>query len=371
MMLWKRKSGPNAKPGVSFLRNKNRKHFRQFLLGLFLFLFVFLSVQSISLHTQRLEKRLAQHSGQKIRRQSNVNCSNLKRIKICSHQILNAPGSVSDGSLQAMTSLWNEGIHCFDVDAVTLKSGELLATHPSRFAARIQEYDTKQSNIKPQDFTLEDARKAGVSEDAFPLLDTLFHHYAALVKQQGSSFFSEQKQNSLQGPLLNIDLKGPHLTESHLQSIQKSVKNLGIQNNVAIVATSLEDGQLGPGVDILQYFGQSNDIPLGLVLRDRETQDWDMDHIQSIVKQNQAIQLFVPSFKFKISWFDKLQKNPEYFQVVNEEQTGGTSEDDYANTIKLKKKENTHTHERVRKRENVRGVQPDGEDRERTFPRRF
>lgn len=38
--------------------------------------------------------------------------------------------------------------------------------------------------------------------------------------------------------------------------------------------------------------------------------------------------------------FDKLQKNPEYFQVVNEEQTGGTSEDDYANTIKLKKKEN-------------------------------
>ena len=317
-MLWKRKSGPNAKPDVPFLRNKNRKHFRQILLVLFLFLFVTLSLQSISLHTQRLEKRLAHHTGQKIRRQSNVHCSNLKRIKICSHQILNPPGSGSDGSLQAMTSLWNEGIHCFDVDAVTLKSGELLAAHPSRFAAKIQEYDTKQSNVKPQDFTLEDARKAGVNEEAFPLLNTLFNHYASLLKQQqqGAPFFSEQNQNSLEGPLLNIDLKGPHLTESHLQSIQKSVKNLGIQNNVAIVATSLEDGQLGPGVDILRYFEQSNDIPLGLVLRDRETQDWDMNQIQSIVKQNQAIRLFVPSFKFKISWFDKLQKNMRLPVVV-------------------------------------------------------
>lgn len=308
MMLWPVKRGPNAKPThqkkIMTLRHK------QVFVGLSIFLFVLLSLHSIIFNGgKRIEKRV---SRQKRIRQTpkKLHCSYLERMTICSHQLLNAPRSAVDGSLEAMTLLWEAGIRCFDVDAVTLKSGELLASHPSRFAK-----GTQQSNKEAEEFTLEEARQTGANETAFPLLDELLMHYSKLIATNSPRFSQEGDPKRRLGPLLNIDLKGPNLTKSHLQSIQETITKLKIQSNVAIVATSLNDGEVGPGVDILDYLGHG-DVPLGLVLRDREKQDWDINRIHTIVNQNPGIRLFVPSYKFKTSWFKKVQQDYSTLPIV-------------------------------------------------------
>ena len=318
MMLWPVKRGPKGIP--SFFHNRRRRQHvmtlrhKQLFVGLSIILFVLLSLHSIIFNGgKRIEKRV---SRQKRIRQTpkKLQCSDLERMTICSHQLLNAPRSGNipavDGSLEAMTLLWEAGIRCFDVDAVTLKSGELLASHPSRFAK-----GTQQSNKKAEEFTLEEARQTGANKTAFPLLDTLLMHYSKLIATNSPRFSQEGDPKRRLGPLLNIDLKGPNLTKSHLQSIQETITKLKIQSNVAIVATSLNDGEVGPGVDILDYLGHG-DVPLGLVLRDREKQDWDINRIHTIVNQNPGIRLFVPSYKFKTSWFKKVQQDYSTLPIV-------------------------------------------------------
>jgi glycerophosphoryl diester phosphodiesterase len=305
-MFWSRKSGPNAKPALH-ASNKNRR-----VLGLVLLCSaVFLRV---SIKSKRLENRLRRREANKFK------CSNLQNFEICSHQLLNPPpGGGVDGSLKAMTSFWKNGIRCFDVDAVTLKDGTLLASHPSRFAARIAS-DSK--SVKPEDYTLNDAREAGADTDAFPLLDSLLRHYASLVNDNAKSplLAKKSKFNGLPGPLLNLDLKGPNLTAKHLQDIQKTVNEVGIRDNVAICVTALKAGEVGPGVDMLQELGRMpSQGKLGLVLRDRETIDWDIRRIQSIVQENKAVQLYVASYKFEPEYFAKLRDMPVVVWTVDEE----------------------------------------------------
>jgi glycerophosphoryl diester phosphodiesterase len=309
-MFWSRKSGPNAKPSLH-ASIKNRRVLGLVLLGSAVFLSTLLRV---SVKSKRLENRLR-------RRQANkFQCSNLQNFEICSHQLLNPPpGGGVDGSLKAMTSFWKNGIRCFDVDAVTLKDGTLLASHPSRFAARIAS-DSK--SVKPEDYTLNEAREAGADTDAFPLLDSLLRHYASLVNDnaQAPLLAKKSKFNGLPGPLLNLDLKGPNFTAKLLQDIQKTVNEVGIRDNVALVVTSLKAGEVGPGVDMLQELGRMpSQGKLGLVLRDRETIDWDIRRIQSIVQENKAIQLYVASYKFEPEYFAKLRDMPVVVWTVDEE----------------------------------------------------
>mmetsp|Transcript_33887 Transcript_33887/g.74344 ORF Transcript_33887/g.74344 Transcript_33887/m.74344 type:complete len:143 (+) Transcript_33887:159-587(+) len=104
-------------------------------------------------------------------------CDNAEKMQVCSHQIqaMGFPGRSSppDGSKQAMVALWNAGIHCFDIDIVTLKDGSLLVTHPSRFAARIGER-------KPEQYALDADRADGADENNFPLLEDILETFASL-----------------------------------------------------------------------------------------------------------------------------------------------------------------------------------------------
>jgi hypothetical protein len=321
-MYWSRKSGPNAKPALhASIKNrrvlslviKNRRVLGLVLLGSAVFLSTLLLV---SVKSKRLENRL------RLRNASTSRCSYLQNFEICSHQLLNPPpGGGVDGSLKAMTSFWKKGIRCFDVDAVTLKDGTQLASHPSRFAARIAS-DSK--SVKPEDYTLNEAREAGADTDAFPLLDSLLRHYASLVNDNATGPLLANKNSKfkigLPGPLLNLDLKGPNLTANHLQDIQKTVNDVGIRDNVAICVTSLKAGEVGPGVDMLQELGRMpSQGKLGLVLRDRETIDRDIRRIQSVVQENKAVQLYVASYKFEPEYFAKLRDKPVVVWTVDEE----------------------------------------------------
>jgi len=253
-------------------------------------------------------------------------CTNANKIEICSHQLLNPPPIVNPllrtkndnnipepGSLEAATSFWNHGILCFDMDVVTLQDGTLLASHPSRLA--------KSTNgAKAEDYTLQEIRDKGATEEAFPLLSTLLDHFATLMKKNGEikSFSSSPlKSNTgipqLQGPLVNIDLKGPSLTREHVGDIVNQVHHLGMEKNVIICATELLNGEKGPGIDLLQMLGNDGpmmeknkkNIPLGLVLRDRVEVDNDTERIKLLIKDKypNSIQALVPSFKFNHDWF--------------------------------------------------------------------
>lgn len=307
-MFSSKKSGPNAKPALHRCNN-NRRVLGILLLGVGVFVSTFVQV---SVKRKHLDNRL--------RRQTNKSiCSTLQQFEICSHQLLNPPSSGGvDGSLEAMTSFWENGIRCFDVDAVTLKDGTLLAAHPSRFASKIE---SGSQSVKPEDYTLQEARQAGADTDAFPVLDSLLRHYASLVQDSANNplVTKASKRNGLSGPLLNLDLKGPNLTAEHLQEIQKTVNDVRILDNVAICVTALKEGEIGPGVDMLKELGHMpSQGRLGLVLRDRETIDWDIPRLQSIVSENQAVQLYVASHKFEPEYFFKLRDMPVVVWTVDD-----------------------------------------------------
>jgi len=251
-------------------------------------------------------------------------CANANAIQICSHQIINAPptGRIGpqatsepppDGSSYALEALFQAGITCFDIDVMTLKDGTLLAAHPTRFTARVG------NKKKVEDYTLAEARKAGADEVGFPILKDTLGNFATLRrKSKGEPFYSKDTKGgassggipALQGPLLNIDLKGPNLTKQHLKEIEDLLKKRHITDNVALCATALDDGEEGPGIDMLEAFGnaEQHSTVFGLVLRDLVEKDRDVDRIKGILDKYTGIKTFVPSYKFSSDFFSDLSK---------------------------------------------------------------
>lgn len=323
------KRGPNSKPlnfpSASASANKSRKQTFLFMATMLISALLFTVAISGRRHT--LVARKVEKGG----RSSNdligdlvvtpEFCAKAEAIKVCSHQIINAPptGRIGpqatlepppDGSSYALEALYQAGIECFDIDVVTLKDGTLLAAHPSRFAARVG------TEKKPEEYTLFQARKAGADEVGFPVLKDVMHNFATLRrKSKGAPFYSKaalassDKIPALQGPLLNIDLKGPNLTKQHLKDIEDLVKRRHITENVALCATALDDdGEVGPGIDMLEAYGNAGEHStlFGLVLRDLVEKDRDVSRIKGLLEKYTGIKAFVPSHKFSSDFFDSL-----------------------------------------------------------------
>jgi len=246
-------------------------------------------------------------------------CANAEAIKVCSHQILNAPEAgrlrsdpPPDGSSHALEALFQAGIECFDIDVITLKDGTLLAAHPTRFTARVG------TEKKPHDYTLAQARRAGADEVGFPILEDVMDNFATLRRKgQGKPFYSKEANEdassdgipALQGPLLNIDLKGPWLSEQHLRDIEDVLERGHITDNVVLCATALDDDdEVGPGIDMLEAFGNAEEHStlFGLVLRDLVEKDRDIARIKRLLKKHTGIRTFVPSHKFQSDFFSSL-----------------------------------------------------------------
>lgn len=245
------------------------------------------------------------------------NGNSLCEIKVCSHQILNAPYNSPDGSLQAMDALWEAGIYCFDIDIVTLKDGTLLAAHPNRFAKAVV---VGAVNKRPEEYTLEEARSAGADEIGFPILEDVLNHFANLVKDKTTAHNNEDDKNGLGfrqgGPLLNLDLKGPNLTMDHVNKLGEIITEQGIRGNVAVCATALGANDIGPGVDLMNILGtkrnnNNNNLLIGIVLRDRVVEDNNLQRIMQLIEQYPAIELIVPSNKFEVTYFHTLKKHAQ------------------------------------------------------------
>jgi glycerophosphoryl diester phosphodiesterase len=251
---------------------------------------------------------------------SNNNNNSLCEIKVCSHQILNAPSSsdyyLPDGSLQAMDALWEASINCFDIDIVTLKDGTLLTAHPKRFA------DALIGSVKqrPEEYTLAEARSAGIDAVGFPILEDVLSHFANLVKTTTiTTTAHNDNTNGLifrqggVGPLLNLDLKGPNLTVDHVNKLEEIITEQGILGNVAVCATALENNDVGPGVDLLNILGMKrsidNNLFIGIVLRDRVVEENNLERVSQLIEQYPAIELIVPSNKFDVQYFHSLKKH--------------------------------------------------------------
>ena len=294
---------------------------------------------------------------------------------VCSHQVLNPPPFLkgqewlsnaagessnvpSDGSLDAMTSLWyNGGVTCFDIDVVVLSDGSMISSHPRRLTAAIEKQrkgkeGEKGGEIVLEEFTLRSIRDAlGLRQNArvgssqiddvtaspFPLFDTeVLPHFAGLVSGIPGAFSPDARSVSsppapwdLKGPLLNIDLKqGPYLTKDRVLKLAKQIHALGLEDYVAICATApppppkngnrkeeISPSSSSSTLDLLELFHNYNKrtaskrIPIGLVLRDLVPEDNDVDRITELVEElhPESIKALVPSFKFSDEFYQSVR----------------------------------------------------------------
>jgi len=186
----------------------------------------------------------------------------------------------------------------------------LLASHPSRVSPRI--VGPKAKDFNSADYTLGEMRALGADTEGYPLLSAVLEHYASLVNSEAAKKpFYAKHSNFLHGPLFNVDLKGPNLTTNHLDDILDRLKALGIQDNVAICANELKEGEIGPGVDMFKHIAPNSfKGNVGLVLRDREGNDRSVDYVQGVVQNNKAIRSYVASYKFPKGFFAKIRGMP-------------------------------------------------------------
>lgn len=294
-MLCLEKNGPNEKP---LSPGRNQQKIKRVFQGTALFCVFLLAFSSSSPSSLR---------GAEV--YPNAKCSALTQFQICSHQLLDPPDNTVAGSMAAMTAFWGKGIKCFDIDAVTTKDGQLLASHPGRLKPRISP-DSK--DFDSADYTLEEMRKLGADEEGYPTLYTVFEHYASLVNSEviKKPFFAD-KSKILEGPLFNVDLKGPNLTAKNLDDIFDKLIALGIRDNVAICTNPLKDGEIGPGVDMLKHLGPNPSRGnVALVLRDREENDRNVAKVEESVQNYPAIHSYVASYKFEKGYFPRLRGMP-------------------------------------------------------------
>lgn len=263
----------------------------------------------------------------------NLGSSKVNYPQICSHQLLNAKEghgdgelNTEDGSLSAMTFLFNAGIHCFDIDAVTTKDGILLATHPRRLAVA-----TSQQLLvdNPNFYTLHEIREAGASANAFPELLSVINHYASLIRGQPPFYIEDAVDsndgltNSLHGPLLTLDWKFPSVVDDQqrqllhermkpiARNLIKLVHSLGIQRNFVLAVSvdsalwDLIQDVMNEQVDDSHQHHQK--ILLGLVLRDLVVEDRNLKRVQSVLERHSnSFRCVVPSLKFDPTWYQQL-----------------------------------------------------------------
>lgn len=166
--------------------------------------------------------------------------------------------------------------------------------------------------------------RLGADEEGHPLLNTVLEHYATLINTDATTkkpYFAESSEY-IQGSLFQLDLKGPSLTSKDVNDIRVKLLELGIQNNVAVCAGALKDGEVGPGFDMLKYLGESPSTgTMSLVLRDREENDRNVDMVHDIVQKNKAIRSYASSYKFDKEFFSKIRGLPIITWTIDDEQT--------------------------------------------------
>ncbi|CAL6283138.1 unnamed protein product [Bathycoccus prasinos] len=250
---------------------------------------------------------------------------------VASHQLLTAEPLVKSGGKEALDYLRDGfGVRNFDIDAVQLKDGALLAAHPQRLFDRIQK-DAKE-------VTLKEARALGADERSFVSLKDLIEHFATstvLQRKTGSSpvgwkgvsrkttwlaqefgknvggmSSNAKRPVGIDGMFFGVDLKGDALNVENVVLVNEYAKKANVVDAVSYYVTDPEsDASKNIQKALESSFPKSEDrIKTTWALRDVDASHWETEKFTKENLERMKIHGLLPSAKFDESWYSKAVK---------------------------------------------------------------
>ncbi|CAL6281957.1 unnamed protein product [Bathycoccus prasinos] len=252
--------------------------------------------------------------------------------QVASHQLLTAQPRVTSGGKDALDYL-RDGFEVknYDIDAVQLKDGALLAAHPQRLFDRIQK-DAKE-------VTLKEARALGADERSFVSLKDLIEHFATstvLQRKTGSSSpvgwkgvsrkttwlaqefgknvggmsSNAKRPVGIDGMFFGVDLKGDALNVENVVLVNEYAKKANVVDAVSYYVTDPEsDASKNIQKALESSFPKSEDrIKTTWALRDVDASHWETEKFTKENLERMKIHGLLPSAKFDESWYSKVVK---------------------------------------------------------------
>ena len=254
---------------------------------------------------------------------------------VASHQLLNANPRVQSGSLDAMKYfVENYGLKNFDVDAVMLKTGEILGAHPKRLQMQVKRDDLRE-------MTLKEVRELGADDVAFPLVEALMKQFADMKNKHFQKMSMNNKRrdrkdsrtkrlvlefgknsNAMQtkevgddGWFLGVDLKDDALNVENVLFVNEIAKKYDIVRSVSFYVTDPESGATKNIQKALESsFPKMEDrIKMTWAMRDLDEKHWNLEKLTKKNLQKLKIYGILPSSKFDDAWYKKATKESDVF----------------------------------------------------------
>ena len=162
-----------------------------------------------------------------------LDCQTTELMRVCSHKARTPPDlGAPSGSLAAYALLWQQGIHCFDLDYVITADYQLIAVHPADLLSAISE-PTATTQEQIESLTLDEIRERGADAGTFPTLQSQLKLLSQLLHADG-----HQTATDPQLALL-MELKGRAFPGS-LEVAVKAVDEANMTEHTAIWVSSTE-----------------------------------------------------------------------------------------------------------------------------------
>ena len=210
-------------------------------------------------------------------------------------------------------------------DAVRLKDGTLLATHPQRLFDWIQK--------EAKDVTLEEARALGANERSFATMEDLIAHFAKMTGTRGAKkgarralretlllahelgkniggMGSSSKRIGIDGTFFGVDLKGDALNAENVVLVNEFAKKANVVDAVSYYVTDPEsEASKNIQKALERSFPKSEDrIKMTWALRDVDGSHWNTEKLARENLERMNIRGLLPSAKFDEKWYSKAVK---------------------------------------------------------------
>ena len=210
-------------------------------------------------------------------------------------------------------------------DAVRLKDGTLLATHPQRLFDWIQK--------EAKDVTLEEARALGANERSFATLEDLIAHFAKMTGTRGAKkgarralretlllahelgkniggMGSSSKRIGIDGTFFGVDLKGDALNAENVVLVNEFAKKANVVDAVSYYVTDPEsEASKNIQKALERSFPKSEDrIKMTWALRDVDGSHWNTEKLARENLERMNVRGLLPSAKFDEKWYSKAVK---------------------------------------------------------------
>jgi len=210
-------------------------------------------------------------------------------------------------------------------DAMRLKDGTLLATHPQRLFDWIQK--------EAKDVTLEEARALGANERSFATMEDLIAHFAKMTGTRGAKkgarralretlllahelgkniggMGSSSKRIGIDGTFFGVDLKGDALNAENVVLVNEFAKKANVVDAVSYYVTDPEsEASKNIQKALERSFPKSEDrIKMTWALRDVDGSHWNTEKLARENLERMNVRGLLPSAKFDEKWYSKAVK---------------------------------------------------------------